>query len=173
MSPRIIGGVDAEEGQAPFQCSLQRSSGGHYCGCAIISSKWILTAAHCLAVYVYNSLVSIRFILIACNLLETFVLIACIFLFSDRPADEIKIVVGTNQWNSGGDHYKAQKTIVNENYDSPPFANDIGLIQVQGEIEFNEKVQPIKYSSKEVPEGSSVQATGWGRLSVSFIGSQY
>lgn len=41
-SERIVGGTDAADGAAPFQCSLQvRRS--HFCGCSILSDKWVLT----------------------------------------------------------------------------------------------------------------------------------
>lgn len=50
LSGRIVGGTDAADGQAPYQCSIQRQGriGRNICGCAIISNKWILTAAHCI-----------------------------------------------------------------------------------------------------------------------------
>lgn len=46
----VVGGTDAEDGLAPFQCSLQYGR-QHRCGCAILSSKWIVTASHCLFSY--------------------------------------------------------------------------------------------------------------------------
>lgn len=67
----------------------------------------------------------------------------------------------------GGQIYKAEKLIVHEKYNQPRFAYDIGLIQVEGEIEFNDKVKPIKFSNKLIPGGVELQATGWGRISVS------
>lgn len=48
MDPRIVGGEDAEVGQFPYQVSLRSTlSRSHFCGGSILSSRFILTAAHC------------------------------------------------------------------------------------------------------------------------------
>lgn len=43
--PRIVGGDTSYIIDHPHQVSLQR--GSHFCGGSIISSKWVITAAHC------------------------------------------------------------------------------------------------------------------------------
>ncbi|XP_072382812.1 trypsin-1-like [Diabrotica undecimpunctata] len=50
-SYRIFGGQDAKEGQFPYQVSLQKDDWPfgyqHFCGGAIISPNWVVTAGHC------------------------------------------------------------------------------------------------------------------------------
>ncbi|XP_017890720.1 trypsin alpha-3-like [Ceratina calcarata] len=43
--PQIVGGTQADISEHPYQLSFQTTS--HICGASIISSKWAITAGHC------------------------------------------------------------------------------------------------------------------------------
>lgn len=94
------------------------------------------------------------------------------FEFHRKNVDDIEILVGTNKLSSGGMRYKVKKTIKHEfffmpEYLDPDVTYDIALIMVQTPIQFNNKVQPIKYSIEEVGENENLRVYGWGSLSVS------
>ncbi|XP_063282577.1 transmembrane protease serine 6 isoform X1 [Pelobates fuscus] len=46
LENRLIGGVTSQEGEWPWQASLQ-VQGIHVCGGSLIANRWILSAAHC------------------------------------------------------------------------------------------------------------------------------
>ncbi|XP_006873848.1 PREDICTED: transmembrane protease serine 11E-like [Chrysochloris asiatica] len=50
QSLRIVGGTEVEEGEWPWQASLQWD-GIHRCGAALINSTWLVSAAHCFRMY--------------------------------------------------------------------------------------------------------------------------
>lgn len=81
------------------------------------------------------------------------------------PTDKITILVGTNNpYKPGGTIYNITKFIGHEKWDlnNPGHGNDIALIKVEGTIEFNSKVKPIKYAKKSVPVGEYAVLTGYG-----------
>lgn len=79
-----------------------------------------------------------------------------------------RVLVGTNDLKSGGAYVEVDDFIAHPQYKRSRFSYDIGLIRVQGEIQFNDKVQPIKFTRNEVCGGVFLRAFGWGRLSVSY-----
>lgn len=44
---KIVGGADAGAGSWPWQVSLQMERYGHVCGATLITSRWLISAAHC------------------------------------------------------------------------------------------------------------------------------
>uniref|UniRef100_A0A3P8TZK6 Peptidase S1 domain-containing protein n=1 Tax=Amphiprion percula TaxID=161767 RepID=A0A3P8TZK6_AMPPE len=46
VTERIVGGVNSGEGKWPWQVSLH-FAGSLYCGASVLSSDWLISAAHC------------------------------------------------------------------------------------------------------------------------------
>lgn len=80
-------------------------------------------------------------------------------------ASLINIFVGSNQLNGSGVVYRSEKLIKHENYDNPPYHNDIGLVKTRDPFVFNTLVQPIRIRQRRVPDKAfPIILTGWGNL---------
>ncbi|XP_073829467.1 serine protease SP24D-like [Musca autumnalis] len=132
---RIVGGVDAEVGQFPHQVSLQREDGSHTCGGSIINKWSILTAAHCVVVG---------------DGVEPY------------PAHYFQVRVGSIQRMVGGKLLKIKRIIVNKTYGN--FLNDVALLILETPLTWTDNIKPIEMADEEVPTGSDVIISGWGRL---------
>ncbi|CAF4836732.1 unnamed protein product [Pieris macdunnoughi] len=80
-----------------------------------------------------------------------------------RP-NVVSIVVGSHQIKSGGQRYKVKKLMPHEQFSKATAKNDVGVIQVEGNIQFNDNVQPIELFTQTVPMGRKCLLTGWGTI---------
>lgn len=86
------------------------------------------------------------------------------FQFRKLP-QHFEILVGTPKLSSGGTRYKANATIIHDFYYKETLDYDIALVRSQMPIQFNDYVQPITYSKKEVTPNTELLASGWGKWS--------
>lgn len=84
----------------------------------------------------------------------------------------IEVVVGTNRWNSGGQRYGTKMYYLHGWYNNPQGAYDVGLVRIDGDIQYNDKVNWVVLWKDPVPVNTWLTATGWGQLGVS-VNSSY
>ncbi|XP_075227059.1 trypsin-1-like [Lycorma delicatula] len=136
---KIVGGVDAEPGEFPWQVSLQITIGNspkHICGGAIINANWVITAAHCV-----HKIAANRLSVVAGDY-------------------NLYVVEGTEQ------RVNVRKIYTN-NYNFETFYNDIALLLVSPPIKLDGYTTApvcLPYSSAKFISGFAV-VTGWGVLS--------
>lgn len=87
------------------------------------------------------------------------------FSFNDTS---IAVVLGSNTLNKGGDVYQSEKIISHPKYSSILIRNDIGLIKVDKDIVFGDKVKPIALPNENFGKiDYPAVLSGWGTTSVS------
>ncbi len=140
MNQSIIGGVNIDINQAPYQVSLQDANGNHFCGGIILSDRWILSAFHCLDEGVIASNVTVH-------------------AGSTDRTD-----------NTKGQRILAQTiTLGPFGWTTLTRIGDVALIELSAPLQFNENVQPVKYANlcnttiNDLSISKIGFLSGWGR----------
>ncbi|XP_042268526.1 ovochymase-2-like [Thunnus maccoyii] len=138
-SLRVVGGSEATYGSHPWLISL-RNKGSHFCGGAILTNRWIMTAAHCFASISKEFLSSVT---------------VAVGEFDQRVDDEEEQV------------FLIKSVSVHEKYHyASPMSYDIALVELDQHIQLGALVQPIclPLPDENIPPETSCIVGGWGRI---------
>ncbi|KAK8756989.1 hypothetical protein V5799_000309 [Amblyomma americanum] len=132
---RIIGGNEAEPNKWAWMAALmRRETGEHYCGGALISNRYVITAAHCTEGLKANN-ITIR--LGAHNIQE--------------PSVNVRDV-------------EVSRIRQHPDFQKDTFMNDIAVLRLKRPVTFNEYIRPVCLPERpeETYFGKTAVATGWG-----------
>jgi len=136
--PYIVNGKDAMVGAWPWQASLQQG-GSHFCGGAVISDQWVLTAAH------------------------------CVVLGPQGPFQVVLGLHDQQKQLGQPETYQTGKIIAHADFDMYAnfILNDIALIKLDRPINFNNSLVSTVVMAEADGQnfvGSVCFLTGWGRM---------
>ncbi|XP_007894202.1 suppressor of tumorigenicity 14 protein homolog [Callorhinchus milii] len=137
---RIVGGVDAQVGEWPWQVSLHIKQFGHVCGASVISNNWLVSAAHC-----FQDESKIKY---------------------SNPGIW-KVFLGLHTQFKVGTMVKERKVkriITHESYNQYTFNNDIALLELDSSVPFSSVIRPICLPDQthRFPVGKATWVSGWG-----------
>lgn len=140
---RILGGTEAAPGSWPWQAALQLHHNldldRHFCAGALIDTRHVLTASHCVRYFppMLHSLIRIH-----------------LGSHSREATDATEVDIGIEHIC---EHRTSYKTY-----------NDIAIIKLDKNVSLTKFIQPVclpEYSINDtLPENTELYATGWGRI---------
>jgi secreted trypsin-like serine protease len=166
---RIVGGSDTYYGEVPWQVLLHQKVGNAFsqCGAVLIHNKWIITAAHC----IQNK--------------GTFQILFGKHMLTDGLTNsDINLNQFSDKKNSSNEVTKllrkapnpvimtrnASKIIVHENFNEKTFENDIALVMLNENVEFEDSIQPICLPKQmEDFSGQTGYVSGFGVIQYGMI----
>ncbi|CAG5101575.1 Similar to Enteropeptidase-like, partial [Cotesia congregata] len=131
---RIVGGGSSEAGSWPWQVALYKE-GDYQCGGALISDKWVLSAAHCF----YNAKNEYWVARIGATRRGNF----------PSPHEQILTLDFIN---------------LHPEYIDSGFINDVALLRLERPVIFSDYVRPVCLPDSEPKSGTICTVTGWGQL---------
>ncbi|KAJ8673959.1 hypothetical protein QAD02_005221 [Eretmocerus hayati] len=149
VSSRIVGGKAATIGQFPWMARLGYIEGGStltfQCGGSVISERYIVTAAHCVAVPS-----SMKLTLVRLGEHDTETNPDCNGSFCNDPYVDVNI----------------SKALKHENYNRYRLFHDIALLRLSRKVNFTNFVKPICLLKSELLKrtftGQRALTAGWG-----------
>ncbi|KAJ7395833.1 hypothetical protein BTVI_151042 [Pitangus sulphuratus] len=135
---RVVGGTSAQEGAWPWLVSIQDpeiSGTGHLCGGSLISTQWVLTAAHCFVDI--RNISTLRVVIGATQLTEL---------------------------GAGAEVREVARLLVHEDYNAADQSNDIALLELDRPAECNLYIQLgcVPNGTVDVSELDICYVAGWG-----------